>query len=77
MNASKYKVGAVCVPGLEMELVLRMTLLVIRKPMEVEPPEQEICTDTFSLLSTVIYPEQDHLNLSDVVRSHWLIYFIA
>ena len=77
MNASKYKVGAVYVLGLGMELVLRVTPLVIRKPVDVEPPEQETCTDTFSLLSTVIYPEQDHLNLSDVVRSHWLIYFIA
>lgn len=58
-------------------------ITVLRKLVDVEPPAHIICTDTLSLLGTVIYPDQEHLSSNDVVRIHyslrlfhwfWLLY---
>ena len=50
-------------------LVFRVFMSVLRMPVEVEPPAPETCPDLFSFLGTLFHPEQEDLDLSDVVRT--------
>ena len=51
--------------------VLReFAVTVLLMPMKVDPPAHEPCLDVFSFLGTLIRPEQENLDLSNVVSTY-------